>query len=90
MFDLKIQRGFIGIAGKQLHRLLVDSAAFSMHERHQHKLPLFWLHFGKALLPHGFLCQRYSHIVLGESLRAIAVQIARKLVEHDDFRQPPA
>ena len=46
-------------------------------------------HIGKAALTHGFLCQRHGHIVVGESGGAVAVEIARELVEHDDFGQAP-
>ena len=75
------------VFGEECQRELVDFAAFAVHERHQHHVPPCVGQIGEAGLFGGFLGKHLRHGVAGEGLRAVAEQVARELVEHDDFRQ---
>ena len=80
-------QGMGGVAGKEFQREGVDCAAFAVHERHQHHVPPCVGQIGKTGLFGGFLGKHLRHGVAGEGLRVVAEQVARELVEHDDFRQ---
>ena len=80
-------QGMGGVAGKEFQREGVDFAAFAVHERHQHHVPPCVGQIGETGLFGGFLGKHLRHGVAGEGLRVVAEQVARELVEHDDFRQ---
>ena len=85
-----IRRRFGGVAFEQRGGLGVDGAAFAVHQRHQYEMPLFLFHGGESGQTDGFLREADGGQILREGGRAVAEQVARKLVEYDDFGQPAA
>lgn len=75
------------VAGEEPQRKSVDCAAFAVHQRHQHHVPPCVRQIGEAGFFGDFLGEDLRHSVAGEGLWAVAEQVARELVEHDDFRQ---
>lgn len=84
---LFVYQGVGGVPGEEFQRKGVDFSAFPVHERHQHHVPLSAGQFSETGLLGCFLSEHLRHGVAGKGLRAVAKQVARKLVENDDFRQ---
>ena len=88
--QFEIRRRFGSVAFEQRGGLGVDGAAFAVHKRHQYEMPLFFFHGGEPWQAECFLREADGGQILREGGRAVAEQVARKLVEYDDFSQPAA
>lgn len=74
-------------AGEQLHCGFVDGGRFAVHVRHVQEHALLRAQRRVGADAHRFLRQNQRHAVLREGFGAVAEQVARELVEHDDFGQ---
>ncbi len=61
---------------------------FAVHVGHVEEGPLRGFERQVGSQVDGFLGQDQRHAVLGEGARVVSVQVARELVQHDDFSQP--
>ena len=74
----------------QQQGLRVDRARLAVHEGQVGKRTLRHGQRGVVRARHHFLCQGKRQRVARKSARIVPVDVARELVEHDDFRQTPA
>ena len=75
---------------KQQQGLRVDRQRLAVHEGQVDKRTLRHGQRGVVRARHHFLCQGKRQRVARKSARIVPVDVARELVEHDDFRQTPA
>ena len=76
--------------GKELFGVRVNDAGLTVHERHVQKRSLLT---GESLIVrsgHSLLRQDQGHRIARESFRRLAEEIARELVQDDDFGEAPA
>ena len=78
------------VAGEDVHGGGVDGGAFAVHQRQQGELAFGRAEGGEVVLPLDFLREDERHAVLREGERAVPMQVARELVEDDDFSEATA